>query len=794
MSEHKGRSLAEWVVASVLVAAWGVVVTTHVYQAFSGSLTWTPFGVTSAATAADFPVLRDFLPGTDGETGDLEVGDRILSVGVTSVRGFSALELAAATVAQGRQGDRLEVTYRRQGTQDPLSTQIRLPGLLYPWWRALPVLIGFIIPIALVLWRAPSSPTRRNLFLGSIFYVLLWARVLGGPAEITYLGFAIFALAAAVAWPLIIRGALLFPEETTADSAWKKTWPWIFAIGAPLGTSSVYGIPFSYSFAMKAVCAFGAAFCLTVLCILAVNYGRSDAISRRRIKWVVFTFYLGIVPELFAAAAAAVSTDYFWLAESTVAATAVAPLGLFVAIVRYNLFDIDRVLSATATYSILTFSGIAAIVYLAPVFAERVAALAGIDPALGQMAASVALAGIWIGSHRYVRPVVNRLFFAEQYALERTVSDLLTAIREAADEDELYRLSGTGLSRISQSEDVAIYSKEPDGYVRRYPADGDTPTRITPDDPLYSIIEKLRTTIIEESTGWRLGTGGGPLERAVLEMLGLAVLIPNLAGGGILGFMGLTRKTSRDIFTHTDVTHFEMLGGQFAYELVRLRNAREHKQLLEHQRQIVRYLPEAVSKRILAGETVESGDYDLTVLFVDIRSYTSYAEARRPDEVFSLINEYATGVYGIVRDHGGAVVQFQGDGLMAVFGAPLGTEDKEAQAVRAALQVVAELSPHAAGSSGQAGPSIRLGVGIATGPAHLGTFGSMQSAVWSAVGHPVNLAYRLEEITKQLGAVVVTDSDTWTRAKGAGLGFERVEHVDIRGLSQAYDLYVLRLP
>ena len=152
-----------------------------------------------------------------------------------------------------------------------------------------------------------------------------------------------------------------------------------------------------------------------------------------------------------------------------------------------------------------------------------------------------------------------------------------------------------------------------------------------------------------------------------------------------------------------------------------------------------------------------------------------------------MINRYTESVSRVISDHRGSVVEFSGDGLMAVFGAPATLERKEQAAVDAALEIVA--------STGSSEPTafapLAAGVGIATGPAFVGSIRSAERWIWSAIGTTTNLAARLQDLSKGLDAKIVIDPPTWAGAGTSRDAFERRSQVSVRGLDEALDLYLV---
>lgn len=175
-----------------------------------------------------------------------------------------------------------------------------------------------------------------------------------------------------------------------------------------------------------------------------------------------------------------------------------------------------------------------------------------------------------------------------------------------------------------------------------------------------------------------------------------------------------------------------------------------------------RYVPAAVVDEVVAqaGDDLRLGGVrrDGTVLFCDLRGFTTVAERLEPEAVVALLNAYLSQMSGAILDHGGTVVSFMGDGIMAVFGAPLVQADHADRALAAAREM---LGPRLDAFNAQvaAAAPLRLGVGVCSGPVLSGNVGSQRRLEYTAVGDTTNTAARLEAQTKTAGVpVLIADS------------------------------------
>jgi adenylate cyclase len=198
-----------------------------------------------------------------------------------------------------------------------------------------------------------------------------------------------------------------------------------------------------------------------------------------------------------------------------------------------------------------------------------------------------------------------------------------------------------------------------------------------------------------------------------------------------------------------------------------------------------RFVPPSVVDEVVAqaGDDLRLGGVrrEGTVLFCDLRGFTAAAERLEPEAVVALLNAYLSQMSAAILDHGGTVVSFMGDGIMAVFGAPLAQEDHADRALRAAREM---LGPRldAFNARAGAGEPFRLGVGICSGPVLSGNVGSPRRVEYTAVGDTTNLAARLEQCTKTAGVpVLIADRTRAALRDEPAAGLRRVGELEIRG-------------
>jgi adenylate cyclase len=181
-------------------------------------------------------------------------------------------------------------------------------------------------------------------------------------------------------------------------------------------------------------------------------------------------------------------------------------------------------------------------------------------------------------------------------------------------------------------------------------------------------------------------------------------------------------------------------------------------------RRLSRFFSPAVLTEIIrhrSDQALGTGRKRITVLFSDIRGFTTLSEKLAPEQVVEILKEYLTELTEVVFRHGGTVDKYVGDCIMALYNVPLDQPDHAAEAVRTALDFQKATYALSARWKAKLGVEIKNGVGINTGEAVVGTMGSKQRLEYTAIGDTVNLAARLESITKDFRSPVIISESTY---------------------------------
>ena len=227
----------------------------------------------------------------------------------------------------------------------------------------------------------------------------------------------------------------------------------------------------------------------------------------------------------------------------------------------------------------------------------------------------------------------------------------------------------------------------------------------------------------------------------------------------------------------------------------RINASLERKRLRDQQRELVkRFATREVAQNLEAeGFSLGGRRVQATVMFCDIRGFTTLVESQPPEEIIELLNTYYTLMFAAISGHGGVVNQMIGDGLMAVFGAPEPLESAAHCALQAAEEMIGMVTQFSAEQVAFGRPPIRIGVGIASGDVVAGFTGTHQRATYTCIGDTVNIAARLEAHTKVAGRAVLFDAATRALC-GEPMPSESLGPVQFKGKTSEVEVFALLLP
>jgi class 3 adenylate cyclase len=660
------------------------------------------------------------------------------------------------------------------------------------YWPRLPASLVFAIAAMLLALRAPRVPMVRAFAQAFLVAGSFLACTFGGGPALTRLAIGVHVVSVALVIPLSLRAALLFPDGEAPASRLARAGPWAFVVLGAFEASRFYEVPFPRPVGTAAMWVGDLLFFALLLGIVTHAWRRADPVGRRRIKWVLLGLYLALALPFAATALSALGPGTFPALVVSMATLGLVPISVVIAIARYNLFDIDRLINSTVSYTVIGIVLLAGVLAAVPRAAQALAAPTGIEPATAQLVLSLMLAAVLVPCHRWLGPRVEGVFFPERQALSQGMDALLRELASCRSPRHLAQLAGERLDALLRPESCAIYARDGEMFspilVRGRMAAPAFPVA----SPIVPALEARGVPLSAEGSfaGARRAAELSPFDRATLETLGVPVVVPVRLQRALMLVLCLGAKRSGDVYTPSDLALLAAMADRLAAELLRFDRDEILREAHDMQETLRQYVPGALVDELACGRDLEEGKREVSVLFVDIRGYSRFSEDRSAAEIFSTVNRYTKCVSEIVRKHAGSVVEFNGDGMMAVFGAPQAVAHKERAATLAGREIVSAVGalPVEAEGSG-----LEVGVGVATGEAYVGNIRAADRMIWSAVGNTTNLAARLQEMTRDLDAAMVIDAATRVRAGDAADGFRAYRAALIRGRRQTQDVFALPL-
>jgi adenylate cyclase len=383
----------------------------------------------------------------------------------------------------------------------------------------------------------------------------------------------------------------------------------------------------------------------------------------------------------------------------------------------------------------------------------------------------------------------------EQFA--RWLETVVAVQRSAASSSEFYEETARAVVELIGLDCGFVLLGEGDGeregaawdVVARHPPQATLETMVS-----RAVLERVRH---EQRTYYQVLTGGTLTATVSMQGLGAVVAAPIFADPGdrvvgvVYGARRLRGGESEVAIRPLEAQLVQVLATAAGAGLARLSSEKQAARRLVQLEQF--FSPNLVQELVRDTTLLEGRKREVTVLFVDIRGFSRIAERLDPGEACQLVGDLMEQVTSRVHDHRGVVVDYYGDGLLALWNAPVEQPDHALLACRAALAILAELPGLNARWGKRIGGTLGLGIGLNTGSALVGNTGSRTKLKYGPLGHTVNLASRVEGATRQLGVPILITEWTYKRLAGA-LAARRICKVRVAGIAGAVDLYELYPP
>lgn len=281
----------------------------------------------------------------------------------------------------------------------------------------------------------------------------------------------------------------------------------------------------------------------------------------------------------------------------------------------------------------------------------------------------------------------------------------------------------------------------------------------------------------------------GQAHSIVMQGIRSVMCAPLLGRMGVLGVIYVDCQEQAKIFSEDDL---DLLNAVASEASIAVDNAISHKRLVREElarAKYRRFMPPHVVDEILASpDTLNLGGKNscVTILFSDVRGFTSMSETLPPESVLQILNKYFADMTPIVWDYKGLLDKYIGDGLMALFGAPNECADSASSAVLAAIAMQHQMSAVNEELKLSGLPEINIGIGINTGTVTVGYMGSEERTDYTAIGDEVNLAARLEK--QALGNQIIISRSTLNAVEGQ-FPVRPSGSIMVKGKKQAIEIF-----
>ena len=275
----------------------------------------------------------------------------------------------------------------------------------------------------------------------------------------------------------------------------------------------------------------------------------------------------------------------------------------------------------------------------------------------------------------------------------------------------------------------------------------------------------------------------------IMQGIRSTMTLPLLHANELLGIMHLDSLFTSNAFTEKDLQICTGMASQAAISIQNARLASRIEKEAQTRAQISRLIPPSVVEQVLKGELViEKGGRvtEVTMLFSDIRGFTTMSDGRPPQEIVNTLNEYFEVMVDILFKYSGTLDKFVGDEIIGLFGAPIAIEDAPFKAVACGVAMFQALEEFNRTRASENQPPLRIGVGINTGNVITGSIGSTRALQYTAIGDAMNVASRLVNVASS-GEIIISE-DTYKHVAGR-VEATQLPPVKVKGKAEELKVY-----
>jgi len=275
----------------------------------------------------------------------------------------------------------------------------------------------------------------------------------------------------------------------------------------------------------------------------------------------------------------------------------------------------------------------------------------------------------------------------------------------------------------------------------------------------------------------------------IMQGIRSTMTLPLLHAGELLGIMHLDSLFTSNAFTEKDLQICTGMAAQAAISIQNARLASRIEKEAQTRAQISRLIPPSVVEQVVQGKlTIEKGGRlnEITMLFSDIRGFTTMSDGRPAQEVVNTLNEYFEVMVDVLFKYSGTLDKFVGDEIIGLFGAPIAIDDAPYKAVSCALAMLQALEEFNRTRASENLAAIRIGIGINTGNVITGAIGSTRALQYTAIGDAMNVASRLVNVAGS-GEIIISE-DTYRHVAGR-VEATQLPPVKVKGKAEELKVY-----
>ena len=625
--------------------------------------------------------------------------------------------------------------------------------------------------------------------------------------ESTHFGFfRLMILCDAFLPAVVLHLSFLFPEKSKlAESRpYLLVIPYVLAAGLAIALELSYPEPLFFSLYGFVLLFLILGASSLIVATLRAYFRKTSTLARQRAKVVLFGAVLAFpIPTMAPLASFLGMTLGGTKILTNLAAIpmVIFPVSIAYAIAKHNLFDVDVFIKRAVGYGIMT-----AVVGSAYFGIQVLIESAFVGGVFGEYAGKVspvifALIVVFLFNplNRKVQGGVDRIFFRKKFDYKDTVISVSDALSSVLNLEEIVRKIIHTVRKEMFIDMSGIIVLEPKKQVSQavFVADGTVSGKdevkeicIPNDDALLSLVSRERKLITKYDIAEdpRYLPERESCARRFSE-LGAAMAVPLIHQDEVKAVLAVGHKKSGHFYSREDV---ELLTTLATHGAVAIENAKLAEQMQKEEivrTNLSRYLsPQIVDKIVKHDVQVNlGGDRKVvTVLFSDIRNFTTITENRPPDQLVHILNEYFTEMAKIIFNHQGSLDKYIGDAIVAVFGSLISLENPAENAVAAAVAMMRRLPGLNRHWEARYGFSMNIGIGINTGEVFLGNIGSPERMEFTVIGDAVNVASRFSGLARP-GQILMT-KDTLA-CLGPGGNTKELPPAEVKGKSVKMEVF-----